>query len=130
MRLRHGWGLVGALVVAVAGACTKDEESGTKPCSAFPQPTSKLELEFSSLLPLSKVARITNGFALAEDGKLYALKATGTTLAVDLGANVRDVAVSKNGDRALVLRGATNLEIARYEGRNGTFDTPTVLFTI
>ena len=122
--------LAGVVVLAVAPAC-KEEEEKPKVCKAFDQPTVKLELEFSSLLPASTVARISNGFALAADGKLYALKPIGTTLAADLGANVRDVVVAKGAARAFVLRGATNLEVVRYEGRDATtFDAPAVLFTI
>ncbi len=118
------------VLVSSFGACKKDEEAKAKTCKAFDQPTVKLELEFSSLLPSSKVARITNGFALAEDGKLYALKATGTSLAADLGADVRDVVVAKGGAQAFVLRGTTSLEVVRYSGSGDKLDAPNVVLKI
>lgn len=125
------WGPAIAVVLAAAlalGACASDDEVGAEiesPCKAFPAaPAPRYELEpFADVPGVRRIVSATKTYALDDAGKLHLLGAA-SSIAIDLGANVRSVALSVDGAKLYALRGQAALEVVRYTTTDAgaTFD--------
>jgi|GEM_PF-2158046 len=109
-----------ALVSVVAGAsagsaCVSNDGNEPSPCRAFAAaPAPRYELEpIANLTGVRSIVSATKAYALDDTGKLHVI-AGSPSVAIDLGAAVRAVAVSADGSKLYVLKGAASLELVRY----------------
>ena len=107
--------LVGSIA---ASACTTEEDpsgAAVQPCKAFAAaPEARYELEpVANVADVRAIAAATKAYGLDGAGRLHVLAET-PSVAIELGAAVRAVAVSSDGSKLYALRGATTLEISRY----------------